>query len=215
MQGQPQNDIEDSNEVERLYRRNSLFAASVISIYSIAGGKLGQSLSTGLFDVSFSKPHVLEYSLIVVAGYFCWRHWLVSKDLRKRLVQNSLNSTGEFRWVSIFLSKKVNSLMGQGAWRSADVAGAHIDPFRRQLARVGFLNIEYSFSYTDEFGDRVDKIVKVNLCKYPLVFLALSIRYRLAWFKNAISDTHFGDGVMPLFMMIVALLLYGFNLTLR
>lgn len=215
MQHQPQNDIEDSNEVERLYRRNSLFAASVISIYSIAGGKLGQKLSAGLFDVSFSKPHVLEYSLIVVAGYFCWRHWLVSKELRKKLVQNALNSTGEFKWIKIFLSNKVNSLIGQGGWGSADAAGAHFDPFRRRLTNVGFVNIEYSFSYTDEFGDRVDKVVMVNLCKHPLVFLALSIRYRFAWFKNAISDTHFGDGVMPLFMMIVALLLYGFNLTLR
>ncbi|MFQ2510601.1 hypothetical protein ACK31D_01700 [Aeromonas caviae] len=210
-----QKDVEDSNEVERLYRRNSLFAASVISIYSIAGGKLDNDVSVGFTKVSFSNPHALEYSLVVVAVYFCWRHWLVSKELRARFIENAFNSVSEPKWIEVILFDKIRSLIEQDGRRILDESIALNNPFKRRLKDVGFLHFKYAFSFTDDFSDRIDKVFEINVYEHPLVFLVLNIKYRFACLKNSLNDTHFGDGVIPILMMIVALILYSLNLTLR
>ncbi|MCE9924382.1 hypothetical protein LZ640_07770 [Aeromonas media] len=105
--------------------------------------------------------------------------------------------------------------MDQDGRRILDESVSLNNPFKRQLKDVGFLHFKYGVSFTDEFNDRIDKVFEINVYEHPLVFLVLNIKYRFACLKNSLNDTHFGDGVMPIFMMIIALILCSLNLTLR
>ncbi|QNF21639.1 hypothetical protein FT688_20820 [Aeromonas hydrophila] len=212
---QPAADLEDSNEVERLYRRNALFSASVISIYSIAGGKLDNEISVGLTKISFSNPHALEYALVVVAIYFCWRHWLVSKELRSKLMQSAYRDTKETKQIERFLTDESNALLQTYEWDLPRGAEIPVAMNSRKLIEVGFINVKYEFYYQDGVGQIRNSSLVVNVFKNPLKFLIVSVSYRVSWFKKTVSDTHFGDGLMPLLVTMLALLLYCLNIISR
>lgn len=207
---QSQKDVEDSNEVERLYRRNSLFGASVILIYSISGGSLNPDISVGMAKITFSNPIALEYSMILVSIYFCWRHWLVSKSLRRKLLESVYKARTEFKWASKRLDVLSEYLIDDVVHYLDDLGQSiPVVQVHKELYKIGFINIQYKIHFKNN-PQRIEiKDLNVWVFKNPLLFMAVNLKYRNAWFKNAISNTHFGDGFLPLTLTLVAVILYG------
>ncbi len=194
---QAKNDAEDSNEVERLYRRNTLFVSSIISVYSIAGGKLSGEASVGFTKVNFSNPNVLEYSLIVVAIYFCWRHWLVSKNIRRAMLLSIYSSTIEPKWIWGALDGETEFLKKQLTWPIEQGKGISPNMIGKELSDVGFVIARYEIKFRNVNSDVNAKTLNISLFRHPIVFFIVSVKYRIMWIKKALSNTHFGDGVFP------------------
>jgi hypothetical protein len=209
MPEQSQKDVEDSNEVERLYRRNSLFGASIISIYSISGGSLNNDVSVGFAKITFSNPIALEYSMILVALYFCWRHWLVSRSLRMKLLEYTYRTVSDFKWVSHELDTVSESLKSS-VNHYLDEQGESIPvvTHHKTFSNIGFVEINYHICFENRPGKYEFRILRLSFFKMPFLFMAINLKYRCAWFKNAVNNTHFGDGFLPLTLMSVAIALY-------
>ncbi|QBX71432.1 hypothetical protein E4630_11480 [Aeromonas hydrophila] len=205
------NDAEGSNEVERLYRRNTLFVSSIISVYSTAGGKLSGEASVGFAKVNFSNPDILEYSLIVVVLYFCWRHWLVSKNIRREMLQRVYSSIIEPKWIWEALKDEIELLRKQLPWPTERGEGIPPHIVGKELSHVGLVIVRYEISFKDTKLVVNSKTLSVSLFRHPVVFFVMRAKYRLTWVKKAISNTNFGDGVLPLLLTVMAILLYGFN----
>ncbi|MBQ4666679.1 hypothetical protein [Aeromonas hydrophila] len=205
-------DAEDSNEVERLYRRNSLFWGCLIVIYVLAGGHLGEELSIAGAKVTFSNPMAMEYSMLMVALYFCWRHWLVSRCIRIKLVETLYKGVKGGDWIWNALSAEYNTLLQSLSW--AVEKGKSIPPKlnSKALVSVGFVNLQYQLKFRDAVSLDNARIMKVSLFRHPIIFLVVSVKYRLSWIWKAITNTYFGDGVLPLMVTFIAISLYAMKM---
>lgn len=209
MMHQPQNDIEDSNEVERLYRRNSLFAASIISIYSISGGSINSDVSVGLVKITFSNPRALEHSMILVALYFCWRHWLVSRPLRMKLLEYTYRTVSEFKCVSHKLDVLSETLKNSvNHYLNEQGESIPVSIHHKAFSNIGFFEVGYHVCFENRPGKFEFRDLNISILKEPVLFVAVNFKYRCAWFKNAVNNTHFGDGFLPMTLMLVAMALY-------
>lgn len=198
----------DDKDLERQYRKNLMVVASLVLMYSIAGGQMTSDLSMFGAKLNFSRPEWLEYAMVFVMCFFWWRHWQVSKPIRKDMFENSLRGfvlpsfmnervrhdackifgLDEGKYISRWAYNSIQ-IMPENSWDN--------DGHFFVLNDVGFLSVTLS-----EHG---------GMCiKYRMdrVWLACSVLYRRQWLRNAIHETHFGDAILPAITTILAMTAY-------
>jgi hypothetical protein len=208
------NDAEDSNEVERIYRRNALFSSCIIIIYSVAGGHISDEVSLGVAKIKFNNPGYLEFSILIVSLYFCWRHWLVSKELRMRLITGAMDGVE----LSAFGAKMVKERMHDKRHSLMYMKGddAVVPEFKKvDLCDVGFMSLKVTYPVITVGRKVTSEVEEFNVLRDPMFFLSLSYKYRLAWFKRVFMETHFGDGILPMALTASAMTLYFWHYFFR
>ncbi|MBR7631640.1 hypothetical protein KAT72_22360, partial [Aeromonas popoffii] len=143
--------VDDSNEVERLYRRNTLFLASVIAVYSLAEGHIGSDVSVGIAKVTFNNPIVIEYSMVITLLYFCWRHLLVSKVLRCNLANRAIDGVTVPSSIISVLVRRTESKREELKFIRGEQA---VKPDFKgwKLCGIGFFTLRISYSYASGGG---------------------------------------------------------------
>lgn len=71
-------------ELERQYRKNLMIVSMIVLIYSIAGGAFDHDISFSGAKLTFSRPKWIEYFMIAIMLFLQWRHWLVSREIRRQ-----------------------------------------------------------------------------------------------------------------------------------
>ncbi|WP_421279863.1 hypothetical protein [Aeromonas taiwanensis] len=168
---QTMNDAESSNEVERLYRRNTLFTASIIAVYSIAGGEISSEASVGVVKINFGNPGALDVSLVVVAMYFCWRHWLVSRNLRQTMLQNIYNEIDAPKWIWKRLENEIFSLKETIDWPIRGFEGHPPVVVDSTLIDVNYTNIRYRMKFQDIHKKISERFFDISMFACPIFFL--------------------------------------------
>ncbi|MBL0559258.1 hypothetical protein [Aeromonas hydrophila] len=213
MTGNIKKDIEDSNEVERLYRRNSLFVSSLIAIYALAGGRIDGEVSAVVIKIHFSQPYVLEFSMVLVSVYLWWRHLLVSKSIRSELEKEAISKTRcngyVGRWVERMQKKAKDAQVKK--FPELAIAAAAQPIYTMLLSDVGFSKITLSHTDVDFSGQRMTRNMQVDLFSNPIAFAVVNAKYRYSWFSQSIFNTHFGDGVLPSIMIALSMMAYFFK----
>lgn len=199
-------------DLERQYRKNLMVVASIVLIYSIAGGKMAADLSLFGAKLQFSRPDLLEYAMVAVMCFFWWRHWQVSGWIRVDRMKRILASTKVAEITKETLSKLV------------------IPEHITRKKEAGFILASINVTIPDEVSVIVEKVnlraISLNLSFYfngmydhvpvtlrfrdtPLGFMFIQCSYFRAWITNAIEDTHFGDAILPSLTTISALIAYS------
>lgn len=208
MSEKPLNNVDDSNEVERLYRRNTLFFASVIAVYSLAEGNIGSDVSVGIAKITFNNPTVIEYSMVMTLLYFCWRHLLVSKVIRLYLVDRAIDGVTLPPRVIRALVKKTESKREELRF-IRDEQAVKLDFKGWKLCGIGFCSLRISYNYAWRGGKTEQGEEELDVFSYFGCFVTLNLKYRLSWLKNIAIQTHFGDGVLPVSLTVIAIVLYA------
>lgn len=201
----------DDKDLERQYRKNLMVVASIVLIYSIAGGHMGKDLSMFGAKLNFSHPEYLEYAMVAVMCFFCWRHLIVSDGIRKEMsdaVYLDTNAPACFR--------ENNRQKVEDRYRKEAKDRGHNINFLHQFTndwmfvvdRVGFISASITMRY--KYGiNIISERCDLRITKAPYQFFIINLSYRTAWLKHAISKSHFGDAILPLMTTIAALLAYG------
>ncbi len=199
----------DDKELERQYRKNLMVVASLVLIYSIAGGQMASGLSMFGAKLNFSRPEWLEYTMVFVMCFFWWRHWQVSKSIREDVILDACNGfeVPSFMYGKIKrdVCQKLNLNENEFAsiWEYDGVRVRHHeshyenDGYLIKVSRVGFISV--TLSYLSEISIQY---------KLDRAWLVCGLLYRKAWIQNAIRDPKFGDAILPSILTITALVSY-------
>lgn len=206
-----------SSSVEENYRKNLMIVASIISIYSIAGGGFDSELAIAGAKLKFSNPQYLEYASIVVLLFLWWRHWLVSYADRE-----SFNLALASRAVvPKEIYKKANEVLKVKEIESQVVSGngfLQSDYCINDLSMdfIGLLKVSYQLKYTrGGVGGNEPEEIALLLVSAPIVFLRINCNYRKEWIKLVLFDTRFGDAIFPSVMTFIAFVSYSYNFLSR
>ncbi|AXY01213.1 hypothetical protein D1115_08410 [Vibrio alfacsensis] len=74
-----------NDEMAQSYRKSVFLTASLLFVYTIAGGSIQGELSLFGATFKFSRPEYLEYLGVALVVFFTWSHWQVSDAARKEL----------------------------------------------------------------------------------------------------------------------------------
>lgn len=195
-------------DLERQYRKNLMIVASLVLMYSIAGGQMTSDLSMFGAKLTFSRPEWLEYAMVFVMCFFWWRHWQVSKDIRNDIRNQAIHNAKLPNYVYEHIKIRLCDRFGcseddyvvRPSIYGVEIAEKAI-PFSDSgtvfnLTDVGFINVIFSGgSETFEF-------------KLDSTWCIASFKYRVAWVTNAIHQTQFGDAILPTLTSMAAITSY-------
>ncbi|MGL6576508.1 hypothetical protein ACSZOM_10195 [Aeromonas hydrophila] len=205
-----------SSSVEENYRKNLMIVATIISIYSIAGGGFDSELAIAGAKLKFSNPQYLEYASIVVLLFFWWRHWLVSVELRDEFNEH-VN-----RQVTIPVS--IVRLIERNAYgedvKPFDIiSGRHWNTFpeieNASFKEMCFSHFMYSLADVDDEGRNRSYTFKFSFKSNPRNFCLVNYLYRKSWLKSVLLNTSFGDSILPSIITLVAIATYAINVITR
>lgn len=211
-------------DVESSYRKNLMIVAAIVSIYSIAGGRFDSELVIAGAKLTFTKPEYLEYSSIVVLIFLWWRHWLVSHALRNEFQAQTYENSITPRRVSA-LARGIyenESRLALDEARKNNPAGKNtelsyqgkVEHEKESLEYIGLFYAKYNLSYYLALRE-VSSEMNVTCVSHFYTFFLANLSYRIAWIKQIIFNTQFGDAILPALMMFIAIISYGVNVLTR
>lgn len=199
----------DDKELERQYRKNLMVVASIVLIYSIAGGQMASGLSMFGAKLNFSRPEWLEYTMVFVMCFFWWRHWQVSKSIRENVILDACNGfeipSFMYGRIKRDVCQKLNFNEDEFEVRWA-YGGVQVkrhespydnDGYIMKVGRIGFISV--TLTYLSEISIQY---------KFDRAWLVCGLLYRKAWIQNAIRESKFGDAILPSILTISALVSY-------
>lgn len=198
-------------DLERQYRKNLMVVASIVLIYSIAGGEMGDAITMLGANLKFSRPDWLEWAMVTVMCFFWWRHFIVSKGIRKEMISTVLDGTKHPIYIKnqciLDIEEESRSKLKEDGVCD-DTSHKILGGCDFSLIKVGLLSVQLRASYfydgMSEFRD-FDFSIRNN----QFYFLVLSTKYRINWIKHAIFESHFGDAILPSVTFLAALVAYG------
>lgn len=201
-----------SSGVEENYRKNLMIVATMISIYSIAGGGFDSELTIAGAKLKFSNPQYLEYVSIVVLLFLWWRHWLVSVELRDEFNSHVNRQVYTPAFIVELIEERACGknferfdIISDRYWNGApDIKNA-------LFYKVGFLHFTYVLSHVDKEGRVRSYKYEFNFISNPKIFLLVNYAYRKAWLKSVLLNTYFGDAILPSVVSVIALTAYIYN----
>jgi hypothetical protein len=206
-------------DLERQYRKNLMVVASIVLIYSIAGGKMAADLSMFGAKLQFSRPDWLEWAMVVVMCFFWWRHNQVSADLRARQRSMALRKMVLPNMVldDLFQTKNGNPpyLEGDDRWDEVCASRQYheefgpISRFYILYTRPFYISVGsgefYARGDVEPFDGWQTSIHKVHH-KLSILFA-----YVCSYVRYAFKSPEFGDGILPSLVTLAALLAWSFN----
>ncbi|MCH7373796.1 hypothetical protein MM182_00100 [Aeromonas sp. MR19] len=193
-----------------------MIVATIISIYSIAGGGFDSELAIAGAKLKFSNPQYLEYASIVVLLFFLWRHWLVSVELRDEF-NDHVN-----RQVPIpnSIVRSIEKLAyGEDVKPFDIISGQHWNTFPEiesaSFTEMCFSHFTYSLAHVDDEGRNRTYTYKFSFKSNPNKFLLVNYLYRKSWLKGVLLNTCFGDAILPSIIALVAIATYAINFITR
>jgi len=200
----------DDKDLERQYRKNLMVVASIVLIYSIAGGKMGSDLSMFGAKLIFSHPEYLEWAMMVLMCFFWWRHGIASKDIRREMISAVLNATK----VPLYVQRACVEKIEREARAETEAAGLNINPSHNFTSNrefivgaIGFIRVTVWVDYSKADNYVTEKFI-INVLMNPLQFILVTARYRIGWLKHAALEMHFGDAILPSITWIIAVLAF-------
>ena len=201
-----------SSGVEENYRKNLMLVASIISIYSIAGGGFDSELAIAGAKLKFSNPQYLEYASIVVLLFFWWRHWLVSVELRDEFNNHVNRNVITPNFIVELIEKRAYGknvkefdILSDRYWNgSPNISDA-------LFYKLGFLQFMYVLPHVDKEGREKSYKYEFNFKSNPKIFLLVNYAYRKAWLKSVLLNKYFGDAILPSVVSVIALTTYIYN----
>ncbi|WP_323900295.1 hypothetical protein [Aeromonas caviae] len=198
----------DDKDLERQYRKNLMVVASLVLMYSIAGGQMTSDLSMFGAKLTFSRPEWLEYGMVFLMCFFWWRHWQVSKFTRATIKDTALHNvvlpSYVYERIKIKLCEKFGCdqdkyVVGPSIY-GTEIAEAN-SPFSDSgiifhLTGVGFISVRFTGGS------------EVFCFKLDFTWLIASFHYRKTWVYNAIHQTQFGDAMLPTITATIAISAY-------
>ncbi|MGL4206394.1 MAG: hypothetical protein ACRCRW_09805, partial [Aeromonadaceae bacterium] len=199
-------------DLERQYRKNLMVAASIVLIYSIAGGQMSSDLSMLGAKLKFSRPEWLEYAMLSIMIFFWWRHWQISHDIRDNITQivfekcrlscasirYAINDKvkSPFSVISVSLARNPSAYLISLSENSSVYSEVRLNSLHPIVIDFGSLNTYFN---CDER----------QLFEYPLrAKLYVSLDYFRAYVVCAIKFPDFGDGVLPNLISLVSCIAY-------
>lgn len=186
----------DDKDLERQYRKNLMVVASIVLIYSIAGGKMAADLSMFGAKLQFSRPDWLEYAMVAVMCFFWWRHWQVSLDDRNRFL-NAILSGVNLKWIDDRLLEP-NNLHVE--------LRDYIDQGNGLFIKLTRRGPEVIYRVHDEYGDVSQFTAAINGFQTQAMIYYQLTRSAII---SIIVKPHFGDAILPSVTTMAALIAYG------
>ncbi|WP_155400147.1 hypothetical protein [Aeromonas hydrophila] len=206
--------MEADKDLEQQYRKNLMIVASVVFVYSIAGGQMGNELSLLSAKLTFSHPVLLEYAMVIIMCFFWWRHRQVSYNIRRDFVKKVYGNLIIPKWVYRRLMREGTKHIEPIYYEGPDRVEIHapLRPFWDVPEEVGILwlsggvrsadIIAYSL-YENESTDNLLSDIKIKMSW--LMRFCLCMAYTRSFIMISYKKTEFGDGVLPTIFFAIAL----------
>ena len=218
----------EDRELERQYRKNLMIISSVMLVYSVAGGEIGGEINLSGVAIKFKNSGLLEWLGLLIMYFLCWRHWLVSGDIRKEMnelviAEGRLSSWCVKRVIRTFLPERTVSLNEKNSSlspRNKNEYSIGIDSNLKFLGEVKFHsvfplrlffghgtidminNLQGDFKYTK------DSIYGVSSW---LVKLGVAFDYWRCFALCAFKYPSFGDGLLPSLIVVTSTIAFIVN----
>lgn len=218
----------EEKELERQYRKNLMIMASVMLVYSIAGGEIAGDISMFGVAIKFSKSGYLDWLGLIVMCFLWWRHWLSSgfirESMRELVIQEGVLSARSVRkilecmlpgreviikpaGVSLAPNNKYQCVVGVGSGISSvvELRMHTICPIQVHFggSTIDLINgLQSEFVYTRNSAYKISsKIVKLHVAfDYWKWFVICAIKY-----------PSFGDGLLPTIIVGLSSILFFVN----
>ncbi|MBL0612251.1 hypothetical protein JD508_18655 [Aeromonas jandaei] len=203
--------MSDEKDIERQYRKNLMLVASIVFIYSIAGGQISSELSLFGAKLTFHRPEWLEYAMVVIMCFFWWRHCQVSVKVREEHLKKVYKNMRLHKWVFRRLmrdgNKSAQVKYDSDGWariygvpKCLDDDGARVELY--WLRRVFFGGYLAFMDFANQSDDHPwhEREIKISLA----MRFSLFISYLRSLIVVSYKDPEFGDGVFPTLLFIVS-----------
>lgn len=206
-------------DLERQYRKNLMVVASIVLIYSIAGGEMGDGITMLGANLKFNRPDWLEWAMMAVMCFFWWRHWQISSEIRK--VHHMEASKG-----TLIPDKAIRHLVANGVcsmsfwysdepWLAARASSEFFDEYGPPETYFLLWSKPFEFwvAHAEYYDNHCNepmrgKMVRIDAIRLRfLIFIALLKSY----ISCAIKKPEFGDGLLPGFISFAALCAWILN----
>lgn len=204
--------MSDNKDLERQYRKNLMVAASIVLIYSIAGGQMSSDLSMLGAKLKFSRPEWLEYAMLSIMLFFWWRHWQISHDIRSnmrqivfynlRLSRTSIKHAimNKLREQPIEINRAFDDKSAMYQFKLSECNSVFSEVRLKSLRPFG---IDFGRFYTN-FDCDYSQLLEYSLRAKLFVL----IDYLRTYVVCAIKFPDFGDGILPNLISFVACITY-------
>lgn len=204
--------MSDNKDLERQYRKNLMVAASIVLIYSIAGGQMSSDLSMLGAKLKFSRPEWLEYAMLSIMIFFWWRHWQISHDIRDNMNQIVFDNLrlsctsikyavmNKLREQPIEIKRAFYSKPTMYQFNLSECESVFSDIRLKSLRPIA---IDFGCFYSKFYGD-YNQFSKYSLRAKLFVLLD----YLRTYIVCAIKFPDFGDGILPNLVSVVACIAY-------
>lgn len=189
-----------------------MVAASIVLIYSIAGGQMSSDLSMLGAKLKFSRPEWLEYAMLSIMIFFWWRHWQISHDIRGNISQIVFKkcrlSCSSIRYA---INNKVKSPFSVISVSLASKPSAYLIGLSENSSIYSEVQLNSLHPIAIDFGsfNTYFNCDERQLFEYSLrAKLFVSLDYLRAYVACAIKFPDFGDGVLPNLISFVACITY-------
>lgn len=207
-------------DLEPQYRKNLMIVASIVLIYSIAGGKMAAEFSMFGAKLQFNRPELVEYAMVLVMCFFWWRHWQISGDARKEHTRKKyyymILNAALFDRLIASKNEATSVLYEPNEW--SRIFGVPIDLLidhtkkelywkRKPFFGGDLAYIELSSGEDSDAFPFVEREIEISWwMRMPMM-----CSYIKAFFIASIRDTEFGDAVLPSFISLLALVFWCIN----
>ncbi|WP_324046014.1 hypothetical protein [Aeromonas caviae] len=201
----------EDKDLERQYRKNVMVLASIVFIYSVAGGQMSTELSLFGAKLTFSRPEWLEYAMLAMLCFFWWRHCQISEETRGEHLKKVYNNFRLHGWVYKRLmcdgqkstqvkydSEGWDRIYGVPVNRDDECGRIELYWMRRTLfgGRIAYMDFANN---TDE-----DPWHEREIVISPSMRLLMFIKYFRSSVVVIYRDPEFGDGVLPTIFFVLA-----------
>ncbi|HGY1013668.1 TPA: hypothetical protein ACNUUK_001948 [Aeromonas salmonicida subsp. smithia] len=218
----------EEKELERQYRKNLMIMASVMLVYSIAGGEIVGDISMFGVAIKFNQSGYLDWLGLIVMYFLWWRHWLSSSFIRQSMkelvIQEGVLSARSVKkilecmlpghevtikppGVSLAPNNKHQLVVGVGGGRST-LAELRMHTIYPMQVHFGSTIIDLINGLQSEFEYTRDSVYKVSS---KLVKLHVAFDYWRWFVICAIKYPSFGDGLLPTIIVGLSSILFIVN----
>lgn len=198
-------------DLERQYRKNLMVVASIVLIYSIAGGKMAADLSMFGAKLQFSRPDLLEWAMVALMCFFWWRHWQVSGFIRAEIKRSNLRDV----YLTNECEEMLVSALEKSLLHTVDCLSVFNDENNKvmiDIEKVSIFSVSVKFTYWDNSAaEHKARNLIFSVRTAPVIWVLIQASYLHIRIANAVKLPHFGDAVLPSVVFGSALLSWIFH----